>query len=278
MYLGRVVITPEGAAMATLRVRPAGPFVSSRCWRVTRRRDARRLAPRCDYSTNDADVFRAKPIEPVGAKKPKKVTIIGGGLAGLGCLAALSGHEHINATLLESTRVLGGRVRSKAALGALAWDQGASYFTAKDPASPFAEVLRAGRADGVVELWAGGDASPGARVGTMGTKRGPDGVHVVDESSWEPFAASKELYVGVPSMADLPVFVAEKVANAVRPEASWLGDNAVPGTPEYLTSAFADRIQALRTQDTASIPPNKPHSGSDRNWVRLFLCSYGQLE
>ena len=81
----------------------------------------------------------------------------------MGCLAALSGHEHINATLLESTRVLGGRVRSKAALGALAWDQGASYFTAKDPASPFAEVLRAGRADGVVELWAGGDASPGAR-------------------------------------------------------------------------------------------------------------------
>ena len=69
----------------------------------------------------------------------------------MGCLAALSGHEHINATLLESTRVLGGRVRSKAALGALAWDQGASYFTAKDPASPFAEVLRAGRADGVVE-------------------------------------------------------------------------------------------------------------------------------
>ena len=36
-------------------------------------------------------------------------------------------------------------------------------------------------------------------------------------------------------------------------------------------------VQALRTQDTASIPPNKPHSGSDRNWVRFFLFSYGQL-
>ena len=63
----------------------------------------------------------------------------------MGCLASLSGHKHINATLLESTRVLGGRVRSKAALGALAWDQGASYFTAKDPSTPFAEVLRKGR-------------------------------------------------------------------------------------------------------------------------------------
>ena len=259
--------------MATLRVRPAGVLASTRGHRVAHRRADRRLAARSDYSTNDRDVSVEKPPSDDGAKQTpvKKVVVIGGGLAGLGCLASLSGHKHINATLLESTRVLGGRVRSKAALGALAWDQGASYFTAKDPSTPFAEVLRKGRADGVVELWAGGDASPGARVGTMGTKEEAGG-HVLDESSWEPFAASKELYVGVPSMAELPVFVAEKVANAVRPEASWLGDNAVPGTPEYLTNAFADRIQALRTQDTGTWPANVPHSGSDRNWGLMIRC------
>ena len=262
--------------MATLRVRPAGVLVSTRGHRVAHRRADRRLAARSDYSTNDRDVSVEKPPSDDGAKQTpvKKVVVIGGGLAGLGCLASLSGHKHINATLLESTRVLGGRVRSKAALGALAWDQGASYFTAKDPSTPFAEVLRKGRADGVVELWAGGDASPGARVGTMCTKEEAGG-HVLDESSWEPFAASKELYVGVPSMAELPVFVAEKVANAVRPEASWLGDNAVPGTPEYLTNAFADRIQALRTQDTGTWPANVPHSGSDRNWGLMIRCREG---
>ena len=112
------------------------------------------------------------------------------------------------------------------------------------------------------------------KLGVEETKEEAGG-HVLDESSWEPFAASKELYVGVPSMAELPVFVAEKVANAVRPEASWLGDNAVPGTPEYLTNAFADRIQALRTQDTGAWPANVPHSGSDRNWGLMIRCREG---
>ena len=48
----------------------------------------------------------------------------------------------------------------------------------------------------------------------------------------------------------------------------------MPGTPEYLTNAFADRIQALRTQDTGTWPLG-PHPGSDRNWGSMIGCREG---
>ena len=138
-------------------------------------------------------------------------------MAGLGCLRALSGVEDVQCTLLESTRVLGGRVRSKTALGALAFDHGASYFTCKSDDAPFAEVLRAAESAGAVQPWSDPDGSHGS-VGTARTVLDVSaGHHVLDPESFEPFPESKRLYVGAPSMASLPSFVADRLARAESP-------------------------------------------------------------
>jgi len=85
-----------------------------------------------------------------GPERPR-VVIVGGCTKGLGCIIALKIEEHLRVTLLESTRVLGGRVRWKTALGALAWDTGARYFTFKDASGPFARALRTTAEAGVVQ-------------------------------------------------------------------------------------------------------------------------------
>ena len=195
-------------------------------------------------------------------------------MAGLGCLRALSGVEDVQCTLLESTRVLGGRVRSKTALGALAFDHGASYFTCKSDDAPFAEVLRAAESAGAVQPWSDPDGSHGS-VGTARTVLDVSaGHHVLDPESFEPFPESKRLYVGAPSMASLPSFVADRLARAESPEASWVGDNATPGVPEYLCSAYVDRIAHLAREDTASWGV-RPHSQSARRWGMMLRCREG---
>ena len=227
--------------MATLARASFAPGLRPRRPNLRRARaSARDVSPRAnnegkcgDASWSDADPSRSAP---------KRVTIVGGGMAGLGCLRALSGLEDVQCTLLESTRVLGGRVRSKTALGALAFDHGASYFTCKSDDAPFAEVLRAAESAGAVQLWTDPDGAHGS-VGTARTVLDvSSGHHVLDPESFEPFPEFKRLYVGVPSMASLPSFVADRLARAESPEASWVGDNATPGVPEYLCSAYVDRI------------------------------------
>ena len=218
-----------------------------------------------DGTSDDADPARSAP---------KRVTIVGGGMAGLGCLRALSGVEDVQCTLLESTRVLGGRVRSKTALGALAFDHGASYFTCKSDDAPFAEVLRAAESAGAVQPWSDPDGSHGS-VGTARTVLDVSaGHHVLDPESFEPFPESKRLYVGAPSMASLPSFVADRLARAESPEASWVGDNATPGVPEYLCGAYVDRIAHLAREDTASWGV-RPHSQSARRWGMMLRCREG---
>ena len=176
--------------------------------------------------------------------------------------------------LLESTRVLGGRVRSKTALGALAFDHGASYFTCKSDDAPFAEVLRAAESAGAVQPWSDPDGSHGS-VGTARTVLDVSaGHHVLDPESFEPFPESKRLYVGAPSMASLPSFVADRLARAESPEASWVGDNATPGVPEYLCGAYVDRIAHLAREDTASWGV-RPHSQSARRWGMMLRCREG---
>ena len=205
----------------------------------------------------------------------KRVVIVGGGMAGLGCLDALKGQEHVDVTLLESTRVLGGRVRSKTALGALAWDTGASYFTVKDESGPFAKALGAAVAAGVVQPWDG--ESDGRRMmGTASTRRRPsDGRVVVDDESFVSFEAQKKrLHVGVPGAAAFPAFVAERVVGASFPEASWVGDNQKPGVPEVLCGAHVDRVKQLGDGAGAAWPVH-PHGVSKKRWGFMTRCKEG---
>ena len=208
----------------------------------------------------------------------KRVVIVGGGMAGLGCLDALKGQEHVDVTLLESTRVLGGRVRSKTALGALAWDTGASYFTVKEESGPFAKALRSAVAAGVVQTWTR-DTEDGELTGAMGTastrRRSSDGRVVVDDASFRSFEAQKKrLYVGVPGAAAFPAFVAERVVGASFPEASWVGDDQKPGVPEVLCGAHVDRVKQLG-DGAGNAWPVRPHGVSPRRWGFMARCKEG---
>lgn len=207
----------------------------------------------------------------------KRVVVVGGGMAGLGCLDALKGHDHVDVTLLESTRVLGGRVRSRTALGALAWDNGASYFTVKDESGPFAEALRAAVAAGVVRTWDGEhDGGAASAMGTASTRRREsDGRVVVDDESFVSFEAQKKrLHVGVPGAAAFPAFIAERVVGASFPEASWVGDDQKPGVPEVLCGAHVDRVKQLGDGAGAAWPVH-PHGVSRKRWGFMTRCKEG---
>ena len=208
-----------------------------------------------------------------------KVAVIGGGMAGLGCLRALSGTAHVNATLFESTRVLGGRVRSMRRLGALSWDHGASHFSRpRDAGSPFYEVLRAAEKSGVVELWHRRDKNAAKRAG-IGTAEVyldcQSGRWVIDHDSFQTDVggnsedAASEHFVGVPDMAAVPSFIAREIVCAVQPEASWVGDNPEPGVPEYLTSCYVDRIRVLIGEETWV------HAQSRRRWGMMLRIREG---
>ena len=284
---------PSGSG--PLRAPP--PFRSERA-RVPR--GAARGRPRVASASSADDVAASAPAPsspPASSPSPVKVTIVGGGMAGLGCLAALSGVEDAQVTLLEATRVLGGRVRSKTALGALAWDHGASYFSARDDASPFARLLRDAEAAGAVEPWTRDAAEapasdepstddpraapplvgvvpvkPRAPPGPAGASSDPGDV-VLDVDAFEPWTSRrKKLWVGTPSMASLPAFVADSVARASRPEASWVGDNPTAGVPEVLCGAYVDRVVALRPE--SGFAPH-PHTTAKRRWGMMLRCREG---
>lgn len=155
-------------------------------------------------SSSNPDNEQRKKQRELGAQReqPRNVTIIGGGMAGLGCLHALSPHARV--TLVEAGRDLGGRVCTRTALGGMSWDFGASYFSCKmdDPtfaASPFAEMLRAAEDAGAAATWVGGDGVDDVVNTTIGTatstamhdeERGD--VFVFDPSSFAPFPPSKQ--------------------------------------------------------------------------------------
>ena len=217
--------------------------------------------------------------EDSGERGPerKRVVVVGGGMAGLGCIDALKGHDHVDVILLESTRVLGGRVRSKTALGALAWDTGASYFTVKDESGPFAKALHAAVAAGVVQTWDGErEGGAASAMGTASTRRREsDGRVVVDDESFVSFEAQKKrLHVGVPGAAAFPAFIAERVVGASFPEASWVGDDQKPGVPEVLCGAHVDRVKQLGDGAGAAWPVH-PHGVSRRRWGFMTRCKEG---
>lgn len=89
-----------------------------------------------------------------------RIAIVGAGMAGLACATRL-GTSGIKVTLFDKSRGPGGRMstrRMETRLGEVAFDHGAQYFTARDPA--FIEQVHAWAEVGIVAPWpaAGADA------------------------------------------------------------------------------------------------------------------------
>lgn len=92
-----------------------------------------------------------------------RFAIIGAGMAGLSCAHALGRDGH-DVTLFDKARGPGGRMSTRrigTALGDIAFDHGAQYFTARD--TGFSQQVAAWAAQGVVAPWS--DAGEDAWVG-----------------------------------------------------------------------------------------------------------------
>ncbi len=115
---------------------------------------------------------------------PEHVFIIGAGIAGLSCAEALQAHGVAN-EIFEKRAVVGGRVNTKSHSD---WrcDDGAQYFTAKDPA--FLRATTKWLQQGIIALW-----EPRLSV----IEGDPVSIRA------KPSANNKR-YVGVPSMGALP--------------------------------------------------------------------------
>jgi hypothetical protein len=110
---------------------------------------------------------------------PKRIAVVGAGLAGLACARRLveAGHQ---VRVFEKSRTAGGRIATRRDERA-AWDHGAQYFTVTDPA--FAALVEAARAAGQVAAW---------------TPRWPGGEQ-----------EQRDLWVGVPGISALPRWLAQ---------------------------------------------------------------------
>ena len=94
------------------------------------------------------------------------IGIIGAGMAGLACAAALDGSGH-DVILIDKGREPGGRMSTRRVAtprGEAEFDHGAQYFTARDPG--FRRVVEGWIAEGVAAPWPA--AGPEAHVGVPG--------------------------------------------------------------------------------------------------------------
>jgi renalase len=152
-----------------------------------------------------------------------RIAIVGAGLAGLSCAQALRAGG-IEVTLFDKGRGAGGRMatrRIETTLGVTAFDHGAQYFTARDPA--FCAEVQAWATAGLASRWA---------------------------------AAGEDAWVGAPAMnaplkalaADLDVRWATRVDTVERDAAGWslAGDG-------WRADGFDALISALPAEQTAAL-------------------------
>lgn len=136
-------------------------------------------------------------------RSPQKIAVIGAGISGLACAAALSAHGH-RADIFEKSRGPAGRMSTRrgedhAPTGLPAdekttWqcDHGAQYFTARDPR--FRAELERWTTAGVAAQWQGRMAS-------------------VDASGWSAPASDTQRFVGTPRMTSPAAWVLQDLAS-----------------------------------------------------------------
>jgi predicted NAD/FAD-dependent oxidoreductase/deoxyribodipyrimidine photolyase len=136
--------------------------------------------------------------------RARRVAVIGAGVAGLACARALVDHG-LEVELFDKGRGPGGRLSTRRADGA-AFDHGAQYFSARDPA--FARHVAAWEAEGVVARWE-------ARGGFL------------HRGELTPTLPMLPRYVAVPGMSALARHLAEGLT--VRTGAQVVGLSGGPG-------------------------------------------------
>ena len=119
--------------------------------------------------------------------QPRKIAIIGAGLAGLSCAQALTSHGH-GVQIFEKSRGVGGRMSTRS-FESWACDHGAQYFTATDPA--FQKQIEIWQTAGVAALWE-------AQITSF------------EAHGWQPVKLSAGRYVGTPSMTAPAKFLAKE--------------------------------------------------------------------
>ncbi len=128
-----------------------------------------------------------------------RVAIIGAGIAGLSCAGTLAG-AGADVTLFDKGRAPGGRIATRRA-GALQFDHGAQYCTARDPA--FVALTEGLVRRGVLAPWAGRvrvveDGQLGTTAGDVHRMVGVPGMSAVPRAlAQDAAAAGAELHVGV---------------------------------------------------------------------------------
>src|SRR5262245_45111298 len=90
-------------------------------------------------------------IPPFTRHDSLSVAVIGGGIAGLSCARTLIAHR-LAVTVLDTGREPGGRLSTRQVDG-YQFDDGAQYFTARDPR--FQREVDAWRAAGLAAEWTG---------------------------------------------------------------------------------------------------------------------------
>lgn len=135
---------------------------------------------------------------------PRRVAVIGAGLAGLACARALADHG-LRVTVFDKGRAPGGRATSRRADGGRVFDHGAQFFTARG--EWLLSQVTKWEHDGVVARW-----SPRVSPASGGRRRA--------EEAW---------WVGAPHMGALAAHLARgleirqghAVATLARSEAEW---------------------------------------------------------
>lgn len=213
-----------------------------------------------------------------------RVAIVGAGIAGLSCAAALQSGGH-RVVLFEKSRGVGGRMATRRVTrpdGDLAFDHGAQYFTARDPA--FREAVAGWAAAGVVAPWPA--AGEDAWVGTPGMNavakalaasltvrhdhrvaalhRGDDG-WLVDADDADRFDA---VIVATPAEQAAPLLatiapVSAALADACRSEPCWTALLAF----DEAVGIRQDTIRATGSIGWAARDGAKPGRGGGETWV-----------
>jgi photolyase PhrII len=150
--------SPELPVTGTLRPRPTSVH-------------AQRLPPAA---------YAARALRPT-RESPKRVAIVGAGLAGLSCARVLADHN-VECVVFDKGRGVGGRTSTRRTDDG-SFDLGAQYFTARD--ARFVRWVRMWEARGLVAPWAG----------TV-VKLGAEGAAPQDTTACDR-------YVGVPGMSAL---------------------------------------------------------------------------
>ncbi len=75
------------------------------------------------------------------SKFKKRVVIIGGGFAGIGCLKTLTQHDYLSVTLLEASDTLGGRINTIEGMGNVVLELGATFIHGEEGNSLY-EIAR----------------------------------------------------------------------------------------------------------------------------------------